>query len=515
MRFILPLGVGLFILLGLMPTTASAHGYVQRFSPPLPLGWYLGSAAAAVVLSFLLSHILPRSFVSQRRSPTAHSKTDGLLKSTHMARPIGPLRTWLVPFVQMISLLTFIVVLLSGLIGDQSPIHNISPTFVWVIFWVGITLICACFGNVWGLLNPWLIVFTIAEFAFMKINSHTKRESIVRYRERWNVWPAVFLFFGFAWVENIYPHSIVPLNLAFLIIAYSIITWIGMLTFGKREWLRFGDPFSVLFNLLSYCSILELSASSSSFCRTCSEYCRPESGTCSGCLSCFIKARPGTRRLKLRIFGTGVIRNKYSSEAQTVFLLLVLATLTADGFFATSTWLDLSQRLDSYLPNMTVVGSIALVSAPVLFYLLYRAVMVITPYMGNFPDSSSVLGNTFAITLLPIAVSYHLAHFHYFLLMQGQSIIPLVSDPFGFGWNLFGTANYRMTTAVLSPNVSWSLMVCAIVVGHVVAVYAAHTIAINRCSDHSAAFKGLVPILGLMTVYTVLSLWIMAQPMMA
>jgi len=164
---------------------------------------------------------------------------------------------------------------------------------------------------------------------------------------------------------------------------------------------------------------------------------------------------------------------------------------------------------------MTVVGSIALVSAPVLFYLLYRAVMVITPFMGNFSDSSSVLGNTFAITLLPIAVSYHLAHFHYFLLMQGQSIIPLVSDPFGFGWNLFGTANYRMTTAVLSPNVSWSLMVCAIVVGHVVAVYAAHTVAINRCSDHSAAFKGLVPILGLMTVYTVLSLWIMAQPMMA
>lgn len=519
MRFIpsvlLPVGVGLFILLGLMPPTASAHGYVERFSPPLPLNWYLGSAAAAVVLSFLLSHVLHRSFTSQRRLPTVSFEVNRLLKPTQIMWPIELLRKGFAPVVQTVSLLVFVVVLLSGFIGDQNPIHNFSPTFVWVIFWVGIPLVCACFGNVWVLLNPWKIVFTIAEFAFMRINSNAKRESIVRYREKWDVWPAVLLFFGFAWVENIYPDSIVPLNLASLIVAYSLITWMGMLTFGKHEWLRFGDPFSVLFNLLSYCSILELSVSGPSICGTCSEYCRPQSGTCTGCISCFIRTGPGTRGFKLRIFGSGIIGNKYSSEAQTVFLLLVLATLTADGFFATSTWFSLSQQFVSRLPNVTMVGSFALFSAPILFYGLYRVVMVLTPRLGNFSDSSTTLGNTFAITLLPIAVSYHLAHFHYFLLIQGQLIIPLVSDPLGFGWNLFGTANYRMNTAIISPNVSWSFMVFAIVVGHVVAVYAAHTIAMRRFGKHSAVFSGLIPILTLMTAYTILSLWVMAQPMMA
>ncbi|MCH2579377.1 MAG: hypothetical protein MK003_13605, partial [Pseudomonadales bacterium] len=91
----------------------------------------------------------------------------------------------------------------------------------------------------------------------------------------------------------------------------------------------------------------------------------------------------------------------------------------------------------------------------------------------------------------------------------------LVSDPFGFGWNVFGTANYRMNAAILSPNVSWSFMVFAIVVGHVVAVYAVHKIAMRRFGEHSAVFIGLIPILSLMTAYTVLSLWVMAQPMMA
>ena len=38
------------------------------------------------------------------------------------------------------------------------------------------------------------------------------------------------------------------------------------------------------------------------------------------------------------------------------------------------------------------------------------------------------------------SVAYHLAHYLSMLLVSGQFIIPLVSDPFGLGWDLFGTA---------------------------------------------------------------------------
>jgi len=44
------------------------------------------------------------------------------------------------------------------------------------------------------------------------------------------------------------------------------------------------------------------------------------------------------------------------------------------------------------------------------------------------------------LTLVPIAVAYHLSHYFSLLLTAGQFVIPLASDPFGFGWNLFGTA---------------------------------------------------------------------------
>ena len=50
------------------------------------------------------------------------------------------------------------------------------------------------------------------------------------------------------------------------------------------------------------------------------------------------------------------------------------------------------------------------------------------------------MAKSFALTLVPIAIGYNVAHYFVFLLVQGQYIIPLLSDPLGRGWDLFGTA---------------------------------------------------------------------------
>ena len=67
--------------------------------------------------------------------------------------------------------------------------------------------------------------------------------------------------------------SIVPSKLATAVVTYSIITWTGMFIFGRESWLLYGDPFSVLFRLLSRCSIVELRVASSEHCPECPELC--------------------------------------------------------------------------------------------------------------------------------------------------------------------------------------------------------------------------------------------------
>ena len=88
--------------------------------------------------------------------------------------------------------------------------------------------------------------------------------------------------------------------------------------------------------------------------------------------------------------------------------------------------------------------------------------------------SPLAMARSFAFTLVPIAIGYHLAHYLTFLLVQGQYIIPLLSDPFGWGWNLFGTAGYRVDIAIVGARFSWYAAVLAILIGHIAAVYLAH-----------------------------------------
>ena len=45
--------------------------------------------------------------------------------------------------------------------------------------------------------------------------------------------------------------------------------------------------------------------------------------------------------------------------------------------------------------------------------------------------------------LVPIALVYAVAHYFTLLVIQAQYAFPLASDPFGFGWNLFGTPGLR------------------------------------------------------------------------
>ena len=101
------------------------------------------------------------------------------------------------------------------------------------------------------------------------------------------------------------------------------------------------------------------------------------------------------------------------------------------------------------------------------------------------------------------------------LAIEGQLLIPAISDPFGWGWNLFGTGDYRVDIAVIGAKQIWYFSISAIVLGHIAAVYLAHAEAMKFYGDHVRALRSQVPMLMLMVGYTMVSLWIIAQPIVS
>jgi hypothetical protein len=197
--------------------------------------------------------------------------------------------------------------------------------------------------------------------------------------------------------------------------------------------------------------------------------------------------------------------------------VLALAKVTFDGFQDTPIWaniqeyaIDISEAWDGN--PLDIISTVGLILAPLLFGLVYLGFSWAIRRLAGTKMSVARVARVFVFSLVPIALAYNLAHFISLLILQGQLIIPLISDPFGFGWNILGTADYRLNLNAINARVVWYISVSSIVVGHIASVYVAHVIAVREMPDHAAALKSQYPMLALMVSYTIVSLWIIAQP---
>jgi len=378
--------------------------------------------------------------------------------------------------IRAVALAVFVVTVLAGFIGVQDPYRNLITTMVWVTWWVGFAFVCALVGDLWALASPLRIPF----------------KGFFRYPKQLGAWPAVVLFFAFAWAELVWRDKDVPAYLASVVLAYALLTWIAAACFGTEAWLRNGEAFSIAF----------------------------------GVFGRFAPLHGQDHVLRLRLPGAGLVAEQRVPVSIAVFVLLMLSSVTCDGFFETPLMRSLETAVlgspplaaalfaasEWGLDESQLIASATLAAFPALFVAAFWLTACAMLRFSRQNKSVNETACAFVLTLVPIAVAYHLAHYFSLLVTAGQFMIPLASDPFGFGWNLFGTAGYNVDLGAVSPYVFWYGAVILIVAGHVIAVVLAHVEALRLFGSARAAAASQVPMVALMVAYTMLSLWILAQP---
>ena len=129
--------------LALASRPAFAHGFGQGYDLPLPLWLYLFGAGAAVLVSFVPASLL----AGGRRTGDggAYPRFD-LLRIVPL-RAVLASRAFLLGL-RLLSVGLFILVILSGLLGERAESYNFAPTFVWIVWWVGLSFFTALVGNI-------------------------------------------------------------------------------------------------------------------------------------------------------------------------------------------------------------------------------------------------------------------------------------------------------------------------------------------------------------------------------
>lgn len=454
---------------------AEAHAFGERYDLPLPLELYLAGAAAAVAVSFVVIGLFVRDTAWVRPYPRVDLLRYPLGRL--LAHPV------VVGACRLASILVFALVVAAGLFGSQDPLRNLAPVLVWIVWWVGMAVVSAFVGDLWSVLNPWRALFAWAEALWGRLSGGRSLSLGLRYPEALGVWPAVALLLAFTWSELVSPRPALPAYIASMAVAYSLLTWGGMALFGRERWLASGEVFSVLFALLARFAPLEIRLAD---------------------------ARPADRVLAIRPVAVGLLHDGPVPVSMVAFVLLYLVSVVFDGLLVTPAWAWLEAHLAPLAP--IAIRTAGLLALWLLASGLYGLTCGAMAALAGDRVRAGELARRFAPTLVPIAIAYHLAHYLTYLLVQGQYAIPLASDPFGWGWDLLGTAGYRPDIAVVGARFAWYLAIVAIVVGHVLAVFLAHLCAVGIFGAVRPVMLSQGPMTALMVLLTVASLTILAEP---
>jgi hypothetical protein len=451
------------------------HGFGARYDLPISLALYLYAAAGVVVVSFVMVAIFAGNRVGETSVAYPRWRAPWLLA-------LG--RSSLVKAVTgAIGVLGLLAVIVTGLFGSTDPVRNPSEYLLWVYFWAGLVILSGLVGNLWTPFNPWTALHDL-------FTGGRPREPLARLPEGLGVWPAVVLYFGFALFELASGVANQPRLVGILTLVYSLFTLAGMAVFGRKSWLRHFEAFTVLFSIVGRFGPVETE--------------RDDAGH--------------LRAVWLRPWGTGLLQPVRAGWDWVCFVILMLSSLAFDGIIApTPAWTAFAGALQPWSAGLGQLGTPAVRTLGLLllsaaFLLIFVAVVRLMLYFGSSSGKELEAITAFALTLVPIALVYNAAHNYSYLTIQAQGIVPLLADPLARGWHLLPTSDYRVSFALAGAATVWYVQVVLIVIGHVIAVYLAHLRAGERFKTAQQVLLSQYPMLLLMVLYTMTSLWILAQP---
>jgi hypothetical protein len=262
---------------------------------PLPFVAYLGGAAAAVAVSFVLV-----------------AMSDA-----------GPVRAWtpdrvrIVPRVvrlllRTLGLIAWLWVAAQALIGGTSD-GDVASLFLWTYGWIGLAILSAFLGPVWSWIDPFTTLHDIGAWVLRRVG--IRGIAPAPWPDRLGWWPAVAGFAFFVWLELV-PRIAEGPALGVVMLGYTAVTLVGMAQYGRDPWRERGETFSVWFALL-------------------------------GRLAAFAPVGPpGSGRIARRPFGAGLTGEAWPL-ALVVLVTIGTGSIIYDGLSQTKLFFDLFGLADN------------------------------------------------------------------------------------------------------------------------------------------------------------------------
>ena len=461
-----------------------AHTTEQGFVLLLPTKVYIWSGVLAVLITTLALCVLPNKLSHQIFSESNLF----CIKQQPAAKTVFSL----------LSFCTLLWWLTSGLLGPHDPLKNILPLSIWTLFWMGFVVLNAALGNVWNWLNPWSGPYQLI------VPKAIRENPPLRLSEQFYYVPAIVLLLACtAFVlADIAPED--PLRLFWVVSVYWLATFLALILFGETVWFKYGEFLSVMLSAYSKLGPLQ---------------------------RVWLSTTQSQLRIGLPAWHLRSPLNR--SMGFSCFIVTLLACGSFDGLNETFWWLakigvnPLAFPGRSAVVGQTVVGIlIASVALFVVVALCIKLGLVLVAMHYRQSGSHTTLEQqsirfrdafaAMSVSLLPIALAYHFAHYLTSFLVNAQYALQAYSDPLNNGADILNLGQHFVSTGFLNTRDSvkaiWLTQGLAVVTGHLLSVLLAHNIALQLHKNRTQAILSQTPFAVLMVCYTFLGLWLLAAP---
>lgn len=476
------------------------HPYMVGEVIVRPNLWPLWGGGLALLVGFLASSSLPRS---------------GPRWNLLRWRPLHWLltRRWLQFALIAPNLFAFTLIILAGLVGTQTGAMNFSTIFVWLVWWgLLVLLLIPLGGRIWCAACPisapgeWLARRAIIDRSARSFSLGWAWPKRLR-----NLWPA----FGGLLLVILFSLIITtrPLVTALLLLGLALVALVTYLVFERSAFCRYLCPVGGLLGIYSMAAPLELRAEDSEICRACKEkscyrggsgypcptFQYPGSGLtrntyCLLCTEC-LKACPyNNLALRLRGFGADLLvaRGRRADEAWMALLLLGSALVYSVIKLGPWGWIKSWANLESPTEFILYTALFAGVVLGALPALLLSTAWLSRRLAGDSRVPLRRLFVHYAYAVIPLSLGAWVA-FTLAVVFPNLSYIPRVlSDPFGWGWDLFGTREATWSWAPLAL-LSWAQL-AALGVGLWASVRAGRVIVLDSLSETLSPRRGTAPL---------------------
>lgn len=427
------------------------------------------------------------------------------------------------PALMLITLFGFVLAVLTGLFGTPVGSRDFAIIFVWIVWWAVLKIVLVPLtGRLWCTMCPipapgeWL----------QRRGIIVKREGqLLSLGKKWprkldNVW---LQNVGLLAVTTFSPVIItVPLVTGIVLLVFMVMAVVLSLVYERRVFCRYICPVGGFVGLYSMVSPLELRVKDPEVCRHhrekecylgsaegygCPWMVKPwrleRNAYCGLCTECLKTCPKDNVAVNLRPFGSDLLveRGRGLGEAYNALIMLTCALLYSAIFLGPWGWLKDWAGAASISGRALYAGAflaINLLVVPGLFLLVTALSRGLSRVQGV---SLKQLFVNHSYALVPMGLSLWVAFSFSFLFVNGSYALSVISDPFGWGWDLFGTRSlpWGPVWIGLLPY----LQVATLIAGLIFSIYVAYRIGQQHSAGGGQAIRGLIPIATFLTAVSV------------